>query len=58
MGACIACLVFKRGKEKVGSASQSLYDIEAATVEGKSVKLRELITGNQKWCLVVNVASK
>ena len=56
MGAAIAKLVFKNGKEAVSSNHTSLFDIAAVNIDGQKAQLGTYCV-DKKAILVVNVAS-
>ena len=58
MGGVAAKLIFKKGKEKMGSSHTSLFDIEAVDIDGHRInKIGDLVR-DKRCIMVVNVASK
>jgi len=57
MGAALSKVVFKKGKTAYKQKHESLFEIEATTIDGRTVRIGELVQG-KKAVMIVNVASK
>ncbi len=53
----MAKAVFKKGRDKLETKHETLWDIHAETIDGDNVKLGDFV-GGKKCIMVVNVASK
>lgn len=59
MGALVAKMVFKTGKDQLAEAEQkSLFDIPAVDIDGNKIERLGDILKDKKAVLVINVASK
>ena len=57
MGAVIAAMVFKNGKEKVSTGFTSLWDISAVDIDGNKIERLGSLCKGKKATLIVNVAT-
>ncbi len=58
MGGVVQKLVFRSGKDKLGTTYSSLWDIPAVDIDGNTVERIGSLVHGKKAVLVVNVASK
>ena len=56
MGACFACLIFKKKKEKLYSVPNNFFEITVDNIDENEVKLNQF-KNQYKAFLIVNVAS-
>ena len=57
MGAVVAAMIFKNGKEKVATSYTSLWDIPAIDIDGNKIERLGKLVVDKKAILVVNVAT-
>ena len=57
MGAVIAALVFKNGKEPVATNFTSLWDIAAIDIDGNKIERLGSLVADKRAILIVNVAT-
>ena len=57
MGAVVAAMIFKKGKEPVSTSFTTLWDIPAIDIDGNKIERLGQLVLNKKAILVVNVAT-
>ena len=57
MGAVVAAMIFKKGKEPVTTSFTSLWDIPAIDIDGNKIERLGKLVVDKKAILVVNVAT-
>ena len=57
MGAVVAAMVFKNGKEKVSTGFTSLWEIGAVDIDGNKIDKLGTLCKGKKATLVINVAT-
>ena len=57
MGAVVAAMIFKKGKEPVTTSFTSLWDIPAIDIDGNKIERLSKLVVDKKAILVVNVAT-
>ena len=58
MGGLALKAVSKKGKDKLSTSYQSLFDIPTVDIDGKTIERIGSLCENKKCIMVVNVASK
>jgi hypothetical protein len=58
MGSLALKAVSKKGKDKLSTSYQSLFDIPSLDIDGNTVQRLGSLCENKKCIMVVNVASK